>query len=164
MSKAVLMTMNPKQCELVASGEATTCVRKSMPKIEVPFKVYIYCTNGYIEPDSLLFANSGKGKVIGEFMCDRILPDDIYMLSMFEEMYESITGMTHRELVKYGDGKRLFLWDISNLVIYNKPKELSDFSSGSSRLTFSDTEDGFPWIWSGMKRPPRSWCYVEELD
>ena len=33
-------------------------------------------------------------------------------------------------------------WHISDLKIYDTPKELSDF---------------------GLKRPPQSWCYVEEL-
>ena len=70
------------------------------------------------------------------------------------------------ELRKYlGQGIHdFYAWHISDLVIYDKPKELSEFSSGSSRLEFSETEDGFPWKWSGMKRPPQSWCYVEERD
>jgi hypothetical protein len=28
-------------------------------------------------------------------------------------------------------------------------------------LEFSDTPTGFPWRWSGMTRPPQSWCYVK---
>ena len=43
--KAVLMSIQPKWCELIASGKKTIEVRKTKPKFETPFKVYIYCTN-----------------------------------------------------------------------------------------------------------------------
>ena len=42
--KAVLISIQPKWCELIASGKKTVEVRKSRPKLETPFKVYIYCT------------------------------------------------------------------------------------------------------------------------
>lgn len=42
--KSVLISIQPKWCELIASGKKTVEIRKSKPKIEAPFKVYIYCT------------------------------------------------------------------------------------------------------------------------
>lgn len=42
--KAVLISIQPKWCELIASGKKTVEVRKTKPKIDVPFKCYIYCT------------------------------------------------------------------------------------------------------------------------
>lgn len=45
MSKSVLISINPKWCELIASGKKTVEVRKTRPKLETPFKCYIYCTN-----------------------------------------------------------------------------------------------------------------------
>ena len=42
--KAVLISIQPKWCELIASGKKTVEVRKTKPKIAPPFKVYIYCT------------------------------------------------------------------------------------------------------------------------
>ena len=39
------MSIQPKWCELIASGKKTIEVRKTKPKFETPFKVYIYCTN-----------------------------------------------------------------------------------------------------------------------
>ena len=71
------------------------------------------------------------------------------------------TMVDELDLLDYADEKTVYGWHISNLVIYDKPRELKEFSSGSSRLEFSNTEDGFPLNWSGMKRPPQSWCYVE---
>ena len=42
--KSVLISIKPKWCELIANGKKTVEVRKSRPKIETPFKCYIYCT------------------------------------------------------------------------------------------------------------------------
>lgn len=42
--KCVLLSIRPKWCEKIVNGEKTIEVRKSRPKIETPFKCYIYCT------------------------------------------------------------------------------------------------------------------------
>ena len=42
--KKVLISIHPKWCELIFSGEKTIEVRKTAPKLETPFKVYVYCT------------------------------------------------------------------------------------------------------------------------
>ncbi len=42
--KAILMSIKPKWCKLIFSGEKTIEVRKTAPKLETPFKVYVYCT------------------------------------------------------------------------------------------------------------------------
>lgn len=95
--KAVLLSIRPKWCELIASGEKTVEVRKTRPKIPVPFKCYIYCTKPkmitkyvfkpedypeYMRPEKTVFCKvpdasspfcseaNGNGKVIGEFVCD----------------------------------------------------------------------------------------------
>lgn len=44
MSKAVLISIRPKWVEKIANGEKTIEVRKTKPKLETPFKCYIYCT------------------------------------------------------------------------------------------------------------------------
>ena len=75
--KAVLISIQPKWCELIASGKKTVEVRKTIPKIPTPFKVYIYETKGigevpqFIDEDGHV-SYRGKGCVIGEFICDRI--------------------------------------------------------------------------------------------
>lgn len=95
--KAVLISIKPTWCEKIASGEKTIEVRKTRPKMDTPFKCYIYCTRNGQDPDRLLVLNSqarkeydglvavcanlgecqerhflGNGKVIGEFVCYRI--------------------------------------------------------------------------------------------
>ncbi len=42
--KAVLISIRPKWCEKIISGEKTIEVRKTRPKMDTPFKCYIYCT------------------------------------------------------------------------------------------------------------------------
>jgi len=88
--KSVLISIRPKWCEKIASGEKTIEVRKTRPKMETPFKCYIYCTSGrpdlnipisperlmqdYLDTGSMKSLNCplGNGKVIGEFTCERI--------------------------------------------------------------------------------------------
>lgn len=40
--KAILQSIKPQYCELIAAGKKTIEVRKTKPKLETPFKVYIY--------------------------------------------------------------------------------------------------------------------------
>ena len=40
--KSVFLSIQPKWCELIESGRKTIEVRKTKPKIETPFKCYIY--------------------------------------------------------------------------------------------------------------------------
>ena len=48
MSKAVMISIRPKWCEKIARGEKTIEVRKTRPKLETPFKCYIYCTQASV--------------------------------------------------------------------------------------------------------------------
>lgn len=77
--KAILLSIQPKWCGLIANGKKTIEVRKTKPKIKVPFKAYIYCTNdkknhfwtgkrySYADERSHnAFDKDGNGKVIGE--------------------------------------------------------------------------------------------------
>lgn len=97
MSKAVMLSIRPKWCEKICCGEKTIEVRKTRPKMNTPFKCYIYCTlqgcNEFFRVDlgrDVAKWNRGKwadrkGKIIGEFTCDRIYelaplnhaPDDV---------------------------------------------------------------------------------------
>ena len=193
---SVLISIRPKWCEKIASGEKTIEVRKTRPKLQTPFRVYIYRTKGTV-PHII----NGKwvqmevgGTVIGEFTCDRIYglaplnhaPDDV----------EQQACLTREEIVRYLKGVG-YGWHISDLKIYDKPKELGDFWSYNEALhkrydaetdfccydaaneygeALTDCGDAYNDIlncyrcwneWSGwchrIKRPPQSWCYVEEL-
>ena len=201
--KSVLISIQPKWCELIANGSKTIEVRKTKPKLETPFKVYIYCTQdkkfNFCTDNGEQYTHIGNGKVIGEFVCDCIAnyeaelwddetferiqeffePDDFAEYGEYE--YKTIADnsddfwkenmlckascVTIEELRKYlGKGINTFYgWHISNLVIYDKPRELSEFhivgynfiNDFSGALSIREER-----YWQ-ITRPPQSWCYVE---
>ena len=182
--KSVLISIQPKWCDLIASGKKTVEVRKTKPKLETPFKCYIYETLGYKIKLSNVCKGTiyiGCGKVIGEFVCDKIY--DINWVRDFEHgnwfwdmRYNPEDDcLTPMELAKYiGDKEIYYGWHISDLVIYDKPKELSEFWNADKCPYVS--KDGCTYKYhcfragqtkrcgSTLKRPPQSWCYVERRE
>lgn len=164
MSKAVMLSIRPKWCEKIASGEKTIEVRKTRPKLDTPLKCYIYCTQG----DDARRLRGSWGKVIGEFICDRIYKIDkdstdfLFKaggLSVYKQVAEEKCGlcvaMTDDELHGYLGHYQGYGWHISDLRIYDTPRELSEFTG------LRDTRFGTaPY---DIKRAPQSWCYVEAM-
>lgn len=200
MSKAILISIQPKWCELIASGKKTVEVRKTKPKFDTPFKCYIYCTKAkdilldvINDGDSIYgetyhgkrqFIKSTEGsicdmygkrqKVIGEFVCDRIFPISIYYdnpnckLALKEFPYVCLTD---KQIIDYlGNGKQGYGWHISDLVIYDKPKELGEFKKVNRECWYADlglAKRDCPECKNAdcfLQKPPQSWCYVEELS
>ena len=167
MSKAVMLSIRPKWVEKIASGKKTIEVRKTRPKLETPFKAYIYCTMPDAKnPHNILELHGadGKirkanGKVIGEFTCDRIdrldPANDPYGIYDIDDDYVLQTCLENGALWDYGHGTPLYGWHISNLRIYDAPRELSKFT-GLRNTRFGVA----PY---DIKRPPQSWCYVEAM-
>ena len=169
-----MISIRPKWCKLIASGKKTIEVRKSRPKIETPFKCYIYqCL-----PKSGDW-NERDGRVIGEFVCDRI--DDITVVSTPLMEYIQVNGKASMtvnsdacldidELSEYANGKTLCGWHISDLVIYDKPKELREFKKINRECWYADLglakRDCTECQNAGcmMTRPPQSWCYCEPIE
>ncbi len=224
MAKAVLMSIQPKWCELIASGKKTVEVRKTRPKLKTPFKVYIYCTKpkthfragcGLFSNDELYRLPTGEikygcslellgdwadqydennflyGKVIGEFICDWIESTPLWRIrgktgfcakrTKREEALPQMSCLSIEDLEKYAGSKNGLVcgWHISNLVIYDEPKELREFIRicpewEKEKITSKclkcehhficnadcfegcDCEGELP-----ITRPPQSWCYVE---
>lgn len=197
--KAVMKSVTPRICEKVANGDCTILVSKTAPKCEVPFKCYIYCTKkkpflgfhtDYVDGTlkkvytDHLFGSIPyfNGKVIGEFICDKvdeIVPDYNPVTAKFYYGYVADTAATclsEEELQKYGKNKSLYFWHISDLKIYGKPKELSEFytidESGNDcciACVYHETpiEEMPCRTCTGERkylyRPPQSYMYVEEL-
>ena len=73
--------------------------------------------------------------------------------------------LTIEELRKYiGSGINEFYgWNISDLVIYDKPKNLGEFRKYIGMFdgaTEKELEE-LGILDTRIKRPPQSWCYVE---
>lgn len=203
--KSVLISIRPKWVEKIASGEKTIEVRKSAPKeVPFKAYIYatkpkkwfscgavstsdelLWLANGKVEMcDGFKFwADSGvyqglNGRVIGEFICDKV---DEYTFSHYEAEYrvthveQKAMCLNQPELIRYGKGNTLYGWHISDLKIYDKPKELSEF------FTIADKSDcccGCLWNATPLEempcrtcreerkyltRPPQSYMQVEEL-
>lgn len=162
--KSVLISIQPKWCELIASGKKTVEVRKSKPKIETPFKVYIYQTK-HREHNGPTYSD---GKVIGEFVCDDITKiTNLFTHFCVEGRSECelhtiarASCLDYMDMLGYlGTDDDGYAWHISDLKIYDNPKKLSEFCSYDARVYID--ENGFPMPTHAITRPPQSWCYVK---
>lgn len=207
--KSVLISIRPKWVEKIASGKKTIEVRKSAPK-EVPFKAYIYCTKQKINGEILFYErkvegrNRGfrdkgdiplAGKVIGEFICDKVYPiknkgSSFVVANEKQSVTNEIAGQSclyYDDMVSYFGDKDGYGWHISDLKIYDKPRELSDFLKPCPdtfhyctickhcvKIIPPDEEEyalyhgGQYDYWeeqctNRLTSPPQSWRYVEDL-
>lgn len=198
--KSVLISIKPKWCEKICNGEKTIEVRKIAPK-EVPFKCYIYCSKDNANEIVLLknyknrfsfgnyrnaddkFYRMANGKVIGEFICDKIdkfnLPYPAYFSEVPQEVKDLIKSacLTMTETHHYLGQKAGYCWHIFDLKIYDKPKGLNEFytidESGSDccvACVYHETplfEMPCRTCTSERRylyRAPQSWQYVEEVE
>lgn len=184
--KAVLISIQPQWCAKIASGEKTIEVRKNLPaNLATPFKCYIYCTRTFSGSNELFRNALGcdvadwdcgiwgvrKGKVIGEFVCDNIrcfdVPYPAFQSKMDKRILEQ-SCLSYYTLHLYAYHDALYGWHISDLIIYDKPKHISDFRKPCGNDLYceecgmycNNTELCGNAALS-LARPPQSWCYVE---
>lgn len=138
MSKAVLISIRPDWCQKIMAGRKTIEVRKTRPKMNPPFKCYIY--------------KCGNGKVIGEFVCDEIISID--GAGRIPSDIARPTCLEPAELHQYLGAAVGYGWHISYLVIYDHPRDLWEFTG------LRETKFGLAP--GPITRPPQSWRYVEE--
>lgn len=203
--KSVLISTRPKWCEKICHEigkeeagkpiyEKRIEVRKTAPK-EVPFKAYIYETkeskmrylndrfNSFLENKSHY---TDMGKVIGEFICDKVYSiknqGNSFVVANEEQGVTNEIArqscLDYDDMVGYLGNKDGYGWHISDLKVYDKPKELSEFISPSKAKKCVDycingicSNLGYEELCGAIRRceykkltrPPQSWCYVEEL-
>ena len=201
--KSVLISIRPQWCEKIASGKKTIEVRKTAPK-EVPFKAYIYCTkdkpylyridddNNFeltntLRPKTYEYVkdyNEQNGKVIGEFICDKVYliknQGDSFVVANEEQGVTNEIArqscLDYDDMVGYLGNKDGYGWHISDLKIYDKPRELNEFFTNTDKR---DCCYGCMWNAAPLEempcricftserkylyRPPQSYMYVEEL-
>ena len=181
MSKAVMISIHPKWCEKICDGEKAIEIRKTRPKMETPFKCYIYCTRdkhlafmqnqagtnliACMDVDAAIPVGGaiGNGKVIGEFTCD-----DIYEIDPTKTIgagFAEDSCVSSRDIHEYLGGQTGYGWHISELRIYDRPKDLCEFERPyeCDLCTAKWASECNACHGNGkIKRPPQSWCYVEE--
>lgn len=121
--------------------EKTVEVRKNYPKSNDWNKVVkIYCTK-----DKKSFAKIPKeyqplmvqflGKIIGEFVCDEIIVDKTFG---HDALFNACSCMNDAEIASYCTNNKMYGWHISDLVIYDEPKELSEFYNECEKTECDD--------------------------
>ena len=149
-NKAVLISIKPKWCELIANGKKTIEVRKTKPKLKPPFKCYIYQTKGkeklidIIKDGDVCYGetyhgkpvfikmreNSGyagifgrEQKVIGEFVCSKI--ETLHPNTVFNApVLYSKACITREEFFEYAADDTVYFWHISDLKLYDWGKAI----------------------------------------
>lgn len=194
--KAVMISIHPKWVHKILDGKKTIEIRKKAPKIETPFKCYIYMSSGgwewrdpfstaVIPPSGVGAMYNGAQKVVAEFICDKIFPINVFNNGAIQDWtryHLDKSCVPYDDMVMYiGCNRSGFGWHISKLKIYDKPKNLCEFFYPCEKQKYPycfDCEHGLQkgeerpmdgmrhydvpcgnWV----KRPPQSWCYVEEL-
>lgn len=145
--KEVLISIQPKWCELIANGTKTVEVRKTKPKLNTPFKCYIYQTVGG-RTNTVDILENNLGKVIGEFVCDEILQfnHDDYNSPAYDISDDDLnrTCLFQEDLYRYASGKTLYGWRTSSLRKYLNGEYLEQFNRGDLLPFVSDltSDDG----------------------
>ena len=157
MSKAILLSIQPRWVAAIRDGEKTAELRRVRPRLDVPFKVYMYQTRN---TKLTMWTREGEkrteykdmGKVVGEFICNNIQRFDMDSVGLFLADLEGKPyvaddsawklALTDEEIRGYCHGKRPWGWHISSLKFYDEPKELSEL---------------------GVECAPQSFVYVEEI-
>ena len=142
-------------------------------------------------PDDI---DSAMQMVIGEFVCDDIRRIGPEYCVVKEDIESAISGscLTVPQVkdyagwksgMSYADLKDLYGWHISELKIYDKPRDLDEFSRfgffgmGRSNCVCGNRrcenyEPSYHYMipptckidGCSICRPPQSWCYVQEIE
>lgn len=152
MAKAVMISIRPEWTAKILDGKKTLELRKNRPVLRTPFKCYIYCTlYGLKHPIGKVYG----GRVVGEFICDEIkrisIPDNPTQNDLDMPIYEN-SCLSYEQIRDYCKGRDGFFWHISNLRIYDSPKEIGYF------VGIRRGKDGLEL--KALESAPQSWCYV----
>lgn len=154
-----------------------------------PIKWYIYCTKPKkwyvyskcgVTSDELVWKTKDKvkmcdgfefwgddcetlnGRVVAEFTLKNIsywqpywTPEVMHICDISEKSCVSI-----EDLMKYCGDEIIYALHIEDLKIYDKPKELSEFSSISKKMKGKESR----FTSHLLQRPPQSWMFVERLE
>lgn len=176
--KAVMISIKPEWVEKILNGEKTIEIRKTIPKCELPCKVYIYCTknrhlacvvnkNGaklfYTCNNETAFIAGGylgNGKVVGEFTLNywakfRLYPENkIVQWREESDWTRFFEKDSERRSIKAGcvPYKQLkqYLNNKDGYALYIDDLKIYDKPKELSKFK--------------LTKAPQSWCYAEELE
>lgn len=152
--KTVLISIQAEHNANIEKGIKTSELRTRIPKCELPIKFFTYESG-----------KNGRHKVTNEWICREIRehpnPDN-YSLSLAERACVPFSYIC--DYAKDGE-KLLHELVISDLVIYDKPKELGEFKKPCNHKNDCCTCDRYDYIghkcYDEITRPPQSYMFVE---
>lgn len=158
--KIILMSIKAKHNRNIECGLKVSELRLKPPICELPFKVLTY-ESGF----------DGRHKVVNEWICDNITEWRICV--GIPAHLPKTACVSAEEIREYSgkDCKDISEMHITNLKIYDKPKELSEFRKSGFMTEEEWLFNLYPnthchyEAWAKkfeITRPPQSWCYVEE--
>ena len=186
--KSILISIQPQWVSKILNKEKLVEIRKTMPKCELPCKVYIYCTKSkptlqyfynwqnykpvsehstWASGRTLNVGEYGNGKVVAEFTFNEFedfskWEYDFGALVRYLDIWAGTKG-NYPFLIDYLKGqKKGYAWHIDNLKIYDKPKELSEFTHNVPN--YSNGVVMYSLKKEPLKRPFQSWGYVNGTD
>lgn len=145
--KSILLSIQPKWVEKILNGEKTREVRLKFP-IDYVGWVYIYCTkrSPWIYWDKgVAKLNNGRGcicgykslrndngKIVARFWCDKVEVQGVLGKIVVSDKNDLLKNacLSVDEINKYldyGKSEYMFVIHISDLQIFDKPKELREF-------------------------------------
>lgn len=175
--KSVLLSIQPKWCKLIFSGEKTIEVRKTAPKLETPFKVYVYCTKERMTRVPSMYAYLHKNEPgacaeygtietwgkIGDVIVNPHLASKHVSFGMHGKVIGSFVCDKIDEYEANERGWYIYPQDETCLLCdeiahYGKGKPLYGWHITAPKL-FDKPRELSEF---GITRAPMSWCYVEQ--
>ena len=174
--KSILISIKPKYVAKILNGEKTIEIRKTMPKCDLPIDVYIYCTkdkqgiwlsNGKYDllNENKYVKSEKNGKVVAKFTLNKVEEIKFNYKNIQEK-----SCLSEDELFDYlfdntpyqEDMKKGYAWHISNLVIFDKPKELSEFYPycKDKKCEYRKNHCSICYR-TPLTKAPQSWQFVE---
>lgn len=150
-------------------------LRKSFPRknLEWDFSIKIYCTKNFksfrrIPKEFRTLMKPFLGKVIGEFICDKVEKFKVPFGCLFTGSINEIDKILEKACIKIIPIGTYYSYTIGKLTIYKSPKCLSEFKKPcaytdgtyciENKCEYYDDWTGVCRNW--LERPPQSWCYV----
>lgn len=174
--KAILMSIKPKYVAAILNGSKTIEIRKSIPKCDLPIDVYIYCCKQRKnEIGCHINYEKVDGKVVAKFTLKTLWKYENKNLVAYKGAnrmeryaYEDLQifgRVSQEELDKYVKDKPFYIWHIDNLVPFDEPKELREFSSKIEKTCICFNQ----FVAEGTRkvpltRAPQSWCYCNQIQ
>ncbi|MGN0961802.1 MAG: hypothetical protein ACI4PF_06380 [Christensenellales bacterium] len=175
--KAIMISIQPQWVDKILNGEKTIEIRKTMPKCELPCKVYIYCTFGNMKTNYIL---NKRGKVVAEFILNKVerfyVPYPAYFYQVQTQLEHIVKGscLPLTPIHHYLKNDTGYAWHIDDLKIYDEPKELSKFKVRCKDYVpfyMNDCDEVCGYYENAqckngyipLTKPFQSWGYAEEL-